>query len=125
MSQEIASMERTEMQIDKFVKIRMEMVEERVNGLFQLVKFKMFDKQINGGETLNCVCMIGGVPYSDLNTASKINAGLDIINTLQNYYKVSAPVFIDNRESISEIVEMNCQIVNLIKVKGVSNLIVK
>ena len=124
-SQEIARLERTEMQIDKFIKIRMEMVENRVNGLFELVKFKMFDKQINGGETPNCVCLVGGVPYSDLNTASKINAGLDIINTLQRHYEISAPVFIDNRESISEIVDMNCQIVNLVKVKGVNNLIVK
>lgn len=124
-AQEIASLERVEMQIDQFTKIKMETVETRVNSMFELVKFKMFEQQINGGEQPTCVCLINGVPYSSLNKASQINAGLDIIFTLQKHFGVSAPVFIDNRESISVIRDMNCQIVNLIKVEGLKNLTVQ
>ena len=54
------------------------------------------------------------MPFSDANTASKINAGLDIINTLCQHYKVNAPVFIDNRESVVELIPTESQIVNLI-----------
>lgn len=123
-AQEIASLERIEMQIDQFTKIKMETVENRVNSMFELVKFKMFEQQINGGEQPTCVCLINGVPYSSLNKASQINAGLDIIFTLQKHFGITAPVFIDNRESISVIRDMNCQIVNLIKVEGLKTLTV-
>jgi hypothetical protein len=35
----------------------------------------MFETQINGGEAECCEALINGVPFSDANTASKINAG--------------------------------------------------
>lgn len=124
-AQEIASLERIEMQIDQFTKIKMETVENRVNSMFELVKFKMFEQQINGGEQPTCVCLINGVPFSSLNKASQINAGLDVIYTLQKHYGVYAPVFIDNRESISVIRDMDCQIINLIKVEGLKILTVE
>lgn len=122
MSQQIATLERTEMQIDKFIKLRMETVENRVNKLFSFAKFKMFETQINGGETPTCVCIVDNVPFSDLNTGKKINAGLDIVNTLQREFEVFAPVFIDNRESVTEIIPMDCQLINLVVVKGLQTL---
>lgn len=125
LSQELASLEQIEIQIDLFNKTKIDMVESRVNGLFELVKFKMYDQQINGGENPSCVCMVNGVPFSDLNTASKINAGIDIINAIQKYFEISAPIFIDNRESISEILQTKCQIINLVKVKGLDKLTVE
>ena len=42
----------------------------------------MFGKQVDGTEYDTCECMVNGVPYSDLNTAAKINAGIDIINAI-------------------------------------------
>jgi len=122
LSQEIANLEKIDLCIDDFNKSKMEIVENRVNNLFQVVKFKMFEKQINGGENQTCVCVVDGVPFNSLNTAMKINAGLDITNTLQSYYATFAPVFIDNRESITQIVPMNCQVVNLVKVEGLTKL---
>jgi hypothetical protein len=75
----------------------------------------MFEHQLNGGISECCVCTINGVPYSDANTASKLNAGLDVIQTLQHYFKVNAPIFIDNRESVTRInVSNEMQIINLI-----------
>lgn len=78
-------------------------VEQRVNSLFKLVRFKMFESQINGNQVPTCTAMINGVKYSDLNSAAKINAGLDIINTLQKYNNITAPIFIDNAESINDL----------------------
>ena len=114
LSQEIANFEKSEIAIEKFNQSRMKMIEERVNFKFKLVKFKMFEQQLNEGTKEICECMVDGVKFNDLNTASRINAGLDIINVLSGFYEVNVPVFIDNRESISNIIEVKSQLVNLV-----------
>lgn len=114
MAQEIASQEREQFVIENFIKVKIETLEKRINSKFEIVSFKMFNTQINGGETETCDTLINGVPFSDANTASKINAGIDIINTLTNYYKVNAPIFIDNRESVVQLIPSESQIINLI-----------
>jgi hypothetical protein len=74
----------------------------------------MFNILINGGIEECCEASINGVPYSDLNGAGKIQAGCDIIRTLSKKYGIIAPVFIDNRESVTLLPEMDCQIISLI-----------
>lgn len=101
--------EKDEYVVSEFNKCFMSEVEKRVNDKFSLVKFKLFEKQINGGEKPCCIALINGVPYSDANTASKINAGIDIINTLSDFYGVKAPVIIDNCESINELMPSKSQ----------------
>lgn len=114
MAAELASLEGIEFSIDQFVKAAMTTLEDRVNGRFKIVRFKMFEDQINGGEVEACTTLINGVPYADANTAAKIQAGLDIINTLSDHYGVQAPVWVDNRESVIKLPETNCQLINLI-----------
>jgi hypothetical protein len=114
MAQELASLEGVEYSIEQFTKAKMDMLEQRVNGLFKSVRFKMFEEQINGGQAETCVALINGVPFSDANTASKINAGIDIINVLAGHFDVYAPIFIDNRESVVNVIDSPCQIINLI-----------
>lgn len=114
LSQQIADLEKSEFVMQEFTKTKIDTIEARINGMFSLVKFKMFEQQVNGGESETCECTINGVPYSDLNTASKINAGLDIINALCSFYQVSAPIFIDGRESINDILPVQSQVVNLV-----------
>lgn len=48
------------------------------------------------------------------NTAGRINAGLDIINALCRFYNVSAPIFIDSRESVNNLIPTDSQIINLV-----------
>lgn len=117
LSQELADLERIEFAIDAFNKEKIETIESRINNKFKLVKFKMFEIQINGGEAECCECMVNGVPYNDINTAGKINAGIDIINALTDHYKIHAPVWIDNRESTIRILPCKSQIINLIATK--------
>jgi DNA repair exonuclease SbcCD ATPase subunit len=118
LSQEIADLERTEFTIDAFTKAKMDLVETRVNAMFKLVKFRMFEAQINGGTTEACTCLVNGVPFSDANNAGKINAGLDIINTLQSYYNIFAPVWVDNSEAVNEVYPINSQLIKLVVTTG-------
>ena len=88
-------------------------LQKELNNKFELVNFKMFYKQVNGNIKPTCKTTVDGVPYADLNTGNKINAGLDIIRTLMDYYDTYAPVMIDNRESISKVLDLNTQIINI------------
>lgn len=77
-------------------------LEENVNEHFGLVKWSMFRLQLDGTEKPWCECSVDGVPYSDLNSAAKINAGLDIIDALKRYYEADVPCVIDNAETVLE-----------------------
>ena len=114
LAQQIANVEKTQFVIENFNKLKIDTLEQKINSKFKFVNFRMFETQINGGESECCDALIDGVPFSDANTASKINAGLDIINTLCEFYQVTAPIFIDNRESIVQLIDIESQIVNLI-----------
>lgn len=113
-AQQLSNLEKDEFAIDNFERVRIDESEARINNRFSFVKFKLFNRQLNGGDANTCEALIDGVPYSDANTASQINAGIDIINILSAFYGITAPIFIDNRESVSEILETPAQVINLI-----------
>ena len=113
-SQELAELEGIEFTITAFVKARIEAVERKINGMFSIVKFKMYEQQINGGEIETCEAIVGGVPFSDLNDAGKINAGLDIINAICGFEGVYAPIVIDNAESVNELLPTKSQKIRLV-----------
>jgi len=122
LAQQIANVEKTQFLIERFNKLKIDTLEAKINEKFKFVNFRMFETQINGGEVECCDALIDGVPFSDANTASKINAGLDIINTLCEFYQVTAPIFIDNRESIIKVIEIESQLINLIVSENDSKL---
>ncbi|WGU68213.1 hypothetical protein QIU19_13250 [Capnocytophaga canimorsus] len=113
LAQSIANVEKEIYTADQLTKARIEKIESNINSKFKYVRFKLFDTQVNGGEVETCEALIDSVPFNNANTAGKINAGIDIINTLCDFYQVSAPIFIDNRESVSELIESKSQIINL------------
>lgn len=114
LAQQLADLEANEYLAAQFNRAKMDMLVERINGRFKYVRFNMFNYTQDGGEIPTCETLVDGVPFPDANNAAKINAGLDIINTLCEHYNVYAPIFIDNRESVSELIDCNSQIVNLI-----------
>jgi len=114
LASQISDLEKQEFAMDAYTRSRMDMVEARVNGKFSLVKFRMFNTLINGGIEEACDCMVQGVPYVDVNSAGKIQAGIDIINTLSKHYNITAPIWIDNRESVNIIPSTESQLINLI-----------
>jgi len=111
--------------IEEFIKTKVDMIESKINSKFKVVNFKLFKTQINGGIDEVCEALVKGVPYADVNTAGKINAGLDIIKTMSKHYGFKAPIFIDNRESVTEIEEIETQIINLIVDSSCKELTVK
>ena len=92
-------------------------LEENINKHFELVKWKMFRTVNNGGDPFDepyCECYIDGVAYHDgLNQAARLNAGLDIIKTLCKHYGVTAPIVIDNSESVNDILPTESQQIRL------------
>lgn len=100
--------------MDEFIKAKVNMLEESINARFKLARFKMFNVMLNGNVEECCETTYEGVPYRSMNNAARINVGLDIINALTSYYKVNAPVFIDNAEAVTEFVPVNSQTIKLI-----------
>lgn len=119
-AQQVADLERLEFLYDEFIRTKAEMISESVNSLFSHVKFKLFDVQINGGIQPVCDPLINGVPFKDANNAAKYNAGIDIINSISKHFKTTAPIFIDNREGINEIIATDSQVINLVVSKNQS-----
>ena len=114
--QKIAEQEQMIDLTERFIRSKMNMISEKINEKFKVVRFSLFENQINGGLKETCECTVNGVPYSSLNNGHRIIAGLDIIRSLSELYGVSAPVFTDNSEAIStgNFPDMDTQIIHLI-----------
>jgi len=118
MANELASFEKIEFSIYEFTRAKMDEMEARINNRFNMVRFKMFREQVNGGQEECCETLIDGVPFGVANTASQINAGLDIINVMSDHFDIHAPVFVDNRESVVKLIPSSSQIINLVVIEG-------
>ena len=98
---------------DEYIKTYTHLVSDKINNLFTKVEFKLFDTQINGGIVETAEATYKGVPYGSLNSAAQINAGLDVINSLSKHYEKEIPIFVDNAESVNELVETESQLITL------------
>ena len=115
----IAEYEGKEAQITAFRKAKITAVEEGVSSLFTMVHWKMYEPNLtNDGEKEICQAIINGVPYEQQNTATRVNAGIDICNGFAKAYGVSAPLFIDNAESVTNTLPTNGQSIKLTVVAG-------
>lgn len=78
-----------------------QLLEDRVNGHFAYVKWSLFRATLDGEKKPFCECYHVGVPYSRLNTAAKVNAGIDIAYTFARYNEISVPMLLDECESVN------------------------
>lgn len=101
-SQKIMDCEKMLYLLESFTKDKMERISSEINSHFDGVNFRLFELQINGGLKETCECTVDGVPYASLNSGHRIVAGLQIIKALQTVYGQTAPIFLDNAESINE-----------------------
>ena len=102
-----------------FVKTKVNLLTEKINSKFKSVRFRLFVEQINGGVKEDCEVMIPSedgrmVPYGFANNAARINAGLEIIDTLSEHWGVEIPVFVDNAESVTKLTNINTQVIRLV-----------
>ncbi len=114
LTQALAEQEKIEYQLLQFNKLKMEEVDRRVNGKFKYVKFKLFDTTLDGNEYEVCETLVDEIPYFSANNAGRVNAALDIINAVCEHNGVYAPIFIDNAESINEVISTKSQLILLI-----------
>lgn len=97
-----------------------EMLVEDINSHFRVVRWILFDFQKNGEYKEVCIPTVDGKRFGEsTNTGREIIAKLDICNSLQKFFGISLPVFLDGAESINEenIPEMDSQLI-LLKVTG-------
>lgn len=106
-------LDETSFLIDEFVKAKVDMLEESINSHFEYARFKMFNVLVNGNIEECCETTYKGVPYRSMNNAARMNVGLDIINALTKFYNVTAPVFIDNAEAVTDFIKCNSQTIKL------------
>ena len=114
LNSQLTELEGKEYTAQQLIEAEITELESKVNGMFAMVQFEMFEHKLNGALKTKCECKVGGVPYSDLNSADRINAGIDIINAVCKYNDVYAPCFVDNAESINNVLPMQSQCIQLI-----------
>ena len=100
---------------EEFTRTKVNLLEEKINSHFEYTEFKLFEEQVNGGLKETCQALYNGVSYnSTLNTGAKFKVGIDIIETLAEHYDFRAPIFIDGRESITQLPDTESQLISLI-----------
>ena len=100
--------------IDEYSRYKTQFVEDSINSMFRIARFRLFREQANGGVEDRCDVVYDGIPYINLNSGAKINVGIDIINTLSRAYGVTVPLFVDNAESVTNLERSDCQIIRLV-----------
>ena len=113
--QQIAHAEQKIILLEEYSVMKSNRLTESVNKKFELARFELFERQINGGIRPICETSYGGVRYGSLNTGHRITVGLDVIKTFQKLFGIKAPIFIDNAECLSSDNQphMDCQLIML------------
>ena len=100
---EVARLERLEFRAQEYVKAEIDTQEAAINTLFKVCRWKMFSQTLDGGLTEMCeVTSPDGVPYRSMNDAQRILCGMDVIRVFSERSGVTAPIFVDNAESITK-----------------------
>lgn len=112
--EQLAELETKEYTIGQMIHAQMDELERRVNALFGgSMNWRMYEQQLNGGETPACTCTVNGVRYNDINTASKIAVNMKLGEILMVHNNVAVPMFIDNAECITTLPSIQTQVVAL------------
>lgn len=123
LSQKIADIEKQLAEIADYEVAESELITEKVNGMFELVNWKLFDTYLGSdGIKKCCEATLNGVPYSDMSGGQKMAVGIDIINTISKHNNVTVPLFVDNAESLTIDCNPTCQTIKLFAVKGQKTL---
>ncbi len=104
--------------MEEYIRYKTRFVEDSINQLFHLARFRLFREQANGGIEDRCDVVYDGVPYISVNNGMKINLGIDIINILSMAYGVKVPLFVDNAESVTNMERCGSQIIRLVVSAG-------
>lgn len=88
--------------LDNFTRMEIKLVSDKVNSLFpKEVTFALFKENYNGSIDYECTPMYNNVRYESLSTGEQLVTNMAIQETLQNYFNVNLPIFIDNFECLT------------------------
>lgn len=115
LAEEIAELDGVIYDIQRYSKAKISIVNEMVSGKFRYVKWRMNNPNLtNDGEREVCECLVDGVPVtSNVNAAGRVNAGVDIINSFSEWLGLSVPLWIDGKESVTNIIDTKAQLITL------------
>lgn len=93
--------------MENIIKQMVDDMKTRIAEKFKFARFSMYQPQINGGIKECCeVLDKDGIPIDRAsNHANRVNTNIDIVDALSKFYDVSAPVFIDNCESVNQVLD--------------------
>lgn len=112
---EVEQMDRLIAMCEEFTRYRVQAITESVNSKFRLTRWRLFTELVNGGLVDCCEPMDrNGSTFEGTNNAMKINIGMDIIDTLSEFYGVRVPLFVDNAESVTHLQPIGSQVVRLV-----------
>lgn len=117
LSQQLMDIEAKLVEIGQYQEKESGFIESAVNGMFKCVKFKLFNRLLNGNIEETCMAMLNGTPYPDISYGEKIAVGIDIVNVLSKHYDISVPLFIDNAEGLTFPIEADSQTIELYAVE--------
>ena len=121
--QEKANCEKILDQLATLEMLKNQMAQDSINAHFNVVKWKLFDRQANGElRTDLCEPMVDDHDIAGMNTGRLVLAKLDICNALQKFYGKEYPVWLDNAECLTsnttERIQMDAQLIMLCAVEG-------
>lgn len=125
LSQHIANIDKELVEIDAYTVQESLSIELAVNEKFTDIQFHLFEYRVNGMvNDTRCDATLNGVPYSDMSTGESYAAGTNCISVFSKHYKLKAPLFIDNFESVTLPINLDTQVITLEATKKVKKLTV-
>ena len=113
LAQTLADLEAMEQVISDYSQALVQAYEGRIGDLFPTLRFALFDYTQAGDRYETCIPLIGDAHYDTANTASRINAGIELHNALAQHLGLTAPLIVDNRESVTELTAHSGQVISL------------
>lgn len=105
---------------DQFIRLRAMDLEEDINSHFEVVRWKLFDIQVNGGVRTCCEATADHhhngifVGYgNNLNDGRKVEVGVDIINAISKATGVTAPFWLDASGELTGELHTDSQYIRL------------
>ena len=120
----LIKIEEKEMALQDYVKEQSKIISDSVNEMFgDDISWSLFNENYNGSIEQDCVCLYKGKRYSSLSTGEKNKVNIEVTNTLQKLFNVSLPMFIDNCENMTLLVEnVDSQLIWLVATKDEANI---
>ena len=118
-SQTVANCNAILNELRKFNRRVLDATESRLSAFFQLARWKFSEQnKTNDDEQQVCTALYNGIEYDRLNNAGQVNVGIDICDGIKKAFDIELPLFVDNTESVENVLQTQSQIIKLRFVPG-------